>query len=66
MLTAISPNSLASAELYMTLAFMIRRFDIELYETGKNNIRIDREMGIGQPKEGDFSVRAKITKIIME
>ena len=50
----------------MTLAFMIRRFDIELYETGQNNIRIDREMGIGQPKEGDFSVRAKITKIIME
>lgn len=50
----------------MTLASMIRRFDIELYETGPDDIRIDREMGIGQPDKGDFSVRAKITKIITD
>lgn len=56
--------SLAYAELYMTLASMIRRFDMELYETGPEDIRIHREMGIGQPKKGDFCVRAKITKVI--
>ncbi|ORY63203.1 cytochrome P450 [Pseudomassariella vexata] len=58
--------NLAYAELFMTLASMIRRFDIELYETGPDNIRIDHEMGIGQPKEGEFSVRAKITNVITE
>ncbi|KAI1373545.1 cytochrome P450 [Hypoxylon crocopeplum] len=58
--------NLASAELYMTLALIIRRFDIELYESGPNSFRIDREMGLGFPKQGDFSLRAKITKIITE
>lgn len=58
--------NLAYAELYMTLASIIRRFDVELYETRPENIRIYREMGIGQPKKGDFSVRAKITKVITE
>ncbi|KAI1393513.1 cytochrome P450 [Hypoxylon trugodes] len=58
--------NLAYAELYMTLASMIRRFDIELYETGPEDIRIDREMGIGQPSKGDFILRAKITKVMKE
>ena len=57
-------QSLAYAELFMTLASLIRRFDIELYEPRVERLRIDREMGIGQPMEGDFSVRAKITKIL--
>lgn len=48
----------------MTLASLIRRFDIELYEPQVERLRIDREMGIGQPMEGEFSVRAKITKIL--
>ncbi|KAI1777244.1 cytochrome P450 [Hypoxylon cercidicola] len=58
--------NLAYAELYMTLATIIRRFDVELYETGPDNIRIDREIGIGVPKQGEFKVQAKITKIITE
>ncbi|KAK3936257.1 cytochrome P450 [Diplogelasinospora grovesii] len=58
--------NLAYAELYLTLAAMIRRFDIELVETGPEDIRIEREMGIGQPRKGDFSVQAKITKILTE
>lgn len=58
--------SLALAELYMTIASFVRRFDMELYETTMENIRIYRELGIGQPKEGDFSVRAKITNVIKE
>ncbi|KAL8784190.1 MAG: hypothetical protein Q9195_009137 [Heterodermia aff. obscurata] len=58
--------NLALAELYMTIAAFVRRFDMELYETTMNNIRIYRELGIGQPKEGDFSVRVKVTNIIKE
>ncbi|KAJ2991087.1 hypothetical protein NUW58_g2650 [Xylaria curta] len=59
-------RSLAYAELYMTLACLIRRFEIELYESKPDDIRIEREMGIGQPNKGEFAVRAKITKIITE
>ncbi|KAI0467426.1 cytochrome P450 [Xylaria cf. heliscus] len=58
--------NLAYAELYLTLAAMIRRFEIELCNTGPENIRIEREMGIGQPVKGDFVVQAKITKILTE
>ena len=60
------PHSLALAELYITVAVMVRRFDIELYETGPRDISIGREMGIGQPRGCSFSVRGKVTKIITE
>lgn len=59
-------RSLAYAELYLTLAAMIRRFEIELVNTGPESIRIEREMGIGQPLKGDFVVQAKITKILTD
>ncbi|KAI1769313.1 cytochrome P450 [Hypoxylon sp. FL1150] len=59
--------NLAYAELYMTLATIVRRFDIDIYETGLEDIRIGRDMGVAQPKVGgDFKVRVKITKIITE
>lgn len=58
--------SLAYAELYMTIACFIRRFDMELDETTMDNIRVDRELGIGYPKEGEFSVRAKVTNVVKE
>ncbi|KAI1811309.1 cytochrome P450 [Poronia punctata] len=58
--------NLAYAELYLTLAAMIRRFEIELVDAGPHSIRIEREMGIGQPIKGDFIVQAKIKKIITE
>ena len=50
----------------MTIASFVRRFDMELYETTMDNIRIDRELGIGHPKGGEFSVRAKVTNVIKE
>ncbi|KAI6081688.1 cytochrome P450, partial [Hypoxylon rubiginosum] len=56
--------NLAFAELYMTLATIVRRFDIELYETSPEDIRMVRDMGIAQPERGEFRVRAKITKIL--
>ena len=58
--------SLAYAELYMTIASFVRRFDMELYETTMDDIRIGRELGIAQPKGGELSVRAKVTNIVKE
>ncbi len=57
---------MAYAELYMTIASFVRRFDMELYETTVDNIRIDRELGIGHPKEGKFSVRARVTNVVKD
>ncbi|MCJ1349230.1 hypothetical protein MMC31_007466 [Peltigera leucophlebia] len=58
--------NLAYAELYITIASLVRRFDMELFETTIENIRTVREFGVGYPKEGNFSVRAKFTKVVKE
>ncbi|MCJ1345383.1 hypothetical protein MMC31_003590 [Peltigera leucophlebia] len=58
--------NLAYAELYITIASLLRRFDLELFETTIENIRVAREFGIGFPKKGNFSVRAKFTKVVKE
>lgn len=60
------PYSLAYAELYLTIASLVRRFELELCETTIDNIRAVREIGLGQPKEGDYSVRAKVINVIKE
>lgn len=57
--------SLAYAELYLTIATFIRRFDMEI-ETTIENIRTVREFGSGFPQDGNFSVRAKMTNVIKE
>ena len=62
----VVPYSLAYAELYITIAFFVRRFDMELCDTTMDNIRMVRELGIGQPMGGDFSVWAKITNVVKE
>ena len=59
-------HSLAYAELYITIANFVRRFDMDLYETTIENIRSVREYGLGYPKDGSFSVRAKITNVVKE
>lgn len=58
--------SLAYAELYIAIASFVRRFDMEICETTMDNIRTVRELGIGRPKGGKISVRAKITNVIKE
>lgn len=58
--------SLAYAELYITLASLVRRFDMELFEKTLENVRTVREFAVGFPKEGDFSVRAKFIKVVQE
>ena len=50
----------------MTIASFVHRFDMEIWETTMDDIRIGRELGIGVPKEGEFSVRAKITNVVKE
>ena len=65
-LTLIVCTSLAYAELYRTIASFVRRFDMELYETTVDNFRVGRDLGVGHPKEGQFSVRAKVTNVVKD
>lgn len=57
-------TSLAYAELYLILSTLVRRFDLELYETTKKNIDFARDFGTPYPEEGNFSVRVMVTGIV--
>lgn len=57
---ASEPNSLANAELYLTLASMIRLFDFELHDTMEEDIEItwDGFAGGFRPESRGIRVRA--------
>ncbi|KAM0718143.1 hypothetical protein Q7P37_006475 [Cladosporium fusiforme] len=55
--------NLALAEMFLTLARVVRKFDMALYNTTIDNIRFDRDMGIPFPEEGLFSVQACVKGI---
>ncbi|KAJ5682420.1 cytochrome P450 [Penicillium macrosclerotiorum] len=52
--------NLALCELYMTMAHIVRRFDMELYNTTPESIKTYRDLGLGYPKEGALKVMAKV------
>jgi hypothetical protein len=62
--TANKVDSLAYAELYYTISRFARRFDLELYQTTLDDIRIVRDLGFGLTKNGDLKVRARITGVV--
>ncbi|KAF9893154.1 hypothetical protein FE257_012566 [Aspergillus nanangensis] len=56
--------NLAYAELYLVLSMLVRRYDWELYETPKKNIEFVRDFETPYPDEGNFSVRATVTRVL--
>jgi len=48
----------------MAIACLVRRFDMELYETTIDSVSIGRDLGIGQPDKGEFAVRVKVTRVL--
>ncbi|KAL4734454.1 cytochrome P450 [Aspergillus similis] len=55
--------NLAYAELYNTLAAVVRRFDLELYQTSEEDIRFVRDMLLPRSKDGPWKVRVKVVGI---
>ncbi|KAE8138621.1 cytochrome P450 [Aspergillus pseudotamarii] len=55
--------NLAFLELYMTLAYFVRRFDVELVDTTLEDMRIVRDMGVGFTHRGELSVYGRIGKV---
>lgn len=58
--------SLAYAELFLVIATMIRRFDFELYQTSKKDIDFVRDFGTPYPDEGNFGIKAIVTRVLSD
>lgn len=50
----------------MTLAIIMRRFDMELFETTVDDVKIHRDFFVGVPIPGSKGVRARITGVIQD
>ncbi len=55
--------SLAYAELYLGIAILIRRFDMELYNTTIADVEIQRDHFIPAPSKTSNGVRIRVWKI---
>jgi hypothetical protein len=56
--------SLAYAELYLTLAKIIPRFEMELYETTVEDVKPARDFFVPIPNLDSKGVRAKVVEIL--
>jgi cytochrome P450 len=52
--------NLAYAELFLTLAATFRRFDLELYETTIDDIRMAKDGFVAYPKPESKGVRIRV------
>lgn len=55
--------SLAYAELYTTLAAIVRRFDLELCETHPKDMEFKREMVVQRPEKGVWTLKVRVVEI---
>lgn len=62
----IQYTSLAYAEIYMTLAHIVRRFDLNPHETTAEHLIVRRELGVGYSMDMKFDVMAKVVGIVEE
>lgn len=56
--------SLAYAQLYLTVAALVRNFDMELIDSSVENIIPYREFAMGFDKNYTFGVNFKVTKVL--
>ncbi|PYH94159.1 benzoate 4-monooxygenase cytochrome P450 [Aspergillus ellipticus CBS 707.79] len=55
--------NLAYAELYMTLASMVRRFDLEICDTRPEDMEFARETVVQRPEKGVWTLKAKVVGV---
>ena len=58
--------SLAYAELFLTIAIIVRRFELELFETTGKDIAFARDFGTPFPDEGNYSVKVLVKGLVQE
>ncbi|PFH57702.1 hypothetical protein XA68_14681 [Ophiocordyceps unilateralis] len=59
-LTTSELDSLAYMELFLTIGHLARRFDLELHDTGPEDVRIVRDMNMGLTRRGAVRVFARM------
>lgn len=52
--------------MFLTLASLIRRFDIEIHDTPQANIECGCDFGVPYPEHGNLSVCTLITGLVQE
>ncbi|KAI1811940.1 benzoate 4-monooxygenase cytochrome P450 [Poronia punctata] len=58
--------NLAYAEIYLTIAYLVRRFDFEIYQTSKQrDVETTNDCFIGTPHLESPGIRVRITKDLM-
>ncbi|KAF7596083.1 hypothetical protein BBP40_003345 [Aspergillus hancockii] len=60
------PKCFAYAELYLIVALLVRRFDLELYHTTVEDVKPRRDYILSQPIDGSQGVRVTVTGILRE
>lgn len=55
--------SLAYAQIYLTVAALIRNFDMELVDSSVKNVEIHRDFAMGFTEDRSFGVQFKVTKV---
>ena len=58
--------SLAYAELYLTLAILVPRFDFVPFDTGVEDVDLERDFTIPTPRLGSLGVRATVSRILTD
>jgi hypothetical protein len=58
-------NSLAYAEMYLTVAAVAMKFDLELVDSSIENITPYRDFNLAFDKEYNFGVNFKVKKVLM-
>lgn len=48
----------------MTIAYFVRRFDMELHETTVEDLKIVRDFGLGFTRKGEVEVSVKVTNML--
>ena len=62
--TDFNPRSLAYAELYLTVAALVRNFEMTLVESSIENIVPYRDFALGFDKGYNFGVKFRVTKVL--
>lgn len=62
--TNLHLNSLAYAEMFLTLATVLPRFDMKIYKTTTEDVRVARDHFVGVPEPGSQGVRVTIDRIL--
>jgi hypothetical protein len=52
------------AEVYITIATVFTRFDLELYETDESDVKMKHAYLVPYPKWESKGVRAKVKKVL--